>query len=99
MRKIYFHIQNWVKKFLKFGDIETPIFSKDIDTEKVLVSNEIYFGEENYRYFIGYLDNDHKVKSLHTMLHKTSAANADIKKLVLIPKKNLITTLSIINIF
>ena len=41
--------------------------------EKVLVSNKISFGEKNYKYFIGYLYNDYKVKPLHIMLPKTSA--------------------------
>ena len=39
---------------------------------KVLVSNMIYFGEKNCKYFIGYLYNDHKVKPLNIMLLKTS---------------------------
>ena len=33
---------------------------------------KISFGEKNYKYFIGYLYNDHKVKPLHIMLRKTS---------------------------
>ena len=58
------------KEVLTFGDIElqnknycseTPISLKDVDIEKVLVSNKISFGEKNYKYFIGYLYNDHKV--------------------------------------
>ena len=64
------------KKILMFGNIEiekTPIYLKNEDIEKVLVSNKIYFGEKNYKYFIGYLFNDHKVKPLHIMLPKTSA--------------------------
>ena len=36
--------------------------------EKVLVSKKVYFDEKNYKYFIGYLYNDHKVKPLHIML-------------------------------
>ena len=58
------------KAILTFGDIETennkfychktPIFLKDVDIEKVLVSNKISFGEKNYQYFIGYLYNDNK---------------------------------------
>ena len=40
---------------------------------KVLVSNKTLFGEKNYKYFIGYLYNDHKVKLLHIVLPKTSA--------------------------
>ena len=59
------------KEILTFGNIEieentfycrkTPIFLKDVDIEKVLVSNKISFDEKNYKYFIGYLYNDHKV--------------------------------------
>ena len=51
------------KEVLTFGNIEiennkfyfdkTPIFLKDVDIEKVLVSNKISFGEKNYKYFIG----------------------------------------------
>ena len=46
------------KEILTFGNIEiekskfyrskTPIFLKDVDIEKVLVSNKISFGEKNY---------------------------------------------------
>ena len=46
---------------------------RDADIEKVLLSNKISLGEKNYKYFIGYLFNDHKVKPLHIMLPKTSA--------------------------
>ena len=45
-------------EILTFGDIEieknkfyrhkSPIFLKDVDIEKVLVSNKISFGEKNY---------------------------------------------------
>ena len=71
------------KEILTFGNMEmekniffyhnkTPILLKDVDIEKVLVSKKIYFDEKNYKYFIGYLYNDHKVKPLHIMLPKTS---------------------------
>ena len=60
------------KEILTFGDIEieknkfgrhkTLIFSKDVDIEKVLVSNKISFGGKNYKYYISYLYNDNKVK-------------------------------------
>ena len=45
---------------------------RDVDIEKVYVSNKISFGEKNYKYFIGYLYNDNKVKPLHIMLPKIS---------------------------
>ena len=57
----------------KFYHHKATIFLKDVDIEKVLVSNNISFGEKSYKYFIGYLNNDHKVKTLHIMLPKTSA--------------------------
>ena len=68
------------KEILKFGDIEIEkktftamrllSFLKNVDTEKVLISNKILFGEKNCKYFIGYLYNNNKVKSLHIMLLK-----------------------------
>ena len=71
------------KEIFIFGDIEieknkfyrhkAPILLEDVDTEKVLVSNKISFGEKNFKYFIGYLYNYNKVKPLHIMLHKISA--------------------------
>ena len=41
-------------------EIEKKITTKDSffgEIKKLLVSNEISFGEENYKYFIGYLYN------------------------------------------
>ena len=38
-----------------------------------IVFNKIFYGENGYEHFIGYLYNDHKVKPLHIMLPKTSA--------------------------
>ena len=68
------------KEILMFEDIEiernkvyhhkTPIFWGNVDIEKVFVSNTISFSEKNYKYFIGYLHNDNKVKPLHIMLPK-----------------------------
>ena len=65
-----------------FGDIKieknkyylynkSPALPRDVDIEKVLVANKIFLGENNCKYFIGDLYNDHKVKPLH-MLPKTS---------------------------
>ena len=59
-----------VKEILTFRDIEIekkifykiPIALKNVDVKNVLVSNEISFREKSYKYFIGYLYNDHKVK-------------------------------------
>ena len=48
-------------------------FFKDVYIEKVLVSNKISSDGKNYKYFIGYLYNNHKVKPLHIMLLKINA--------------------------
>ena len=81
--KFYHHIQKWAKKFNvkrywnwkknSFYLRKRPIFLEDVDTEKLLVSNNISSGEKNYNYLIGYLYNGHKVKPLHIMLPKTSS--------------------------
>ena len=53
---------------------KTPIFLGDIDTEKVLVSKKISFDKKKiYKYFLGYLYDNNKVKPLNIMLPKTSA--------------------------
>ena len=78
--KVFLIIYKNRSKF--FNDIEieknitpnqTPIFLKNVDTEKILVSNKISFGEKNWKYFFGYLYNGHEVKPLRIMLRITSA--------------------------
>ena len=51
----------------KFYGHESPILAEDKNTEKELVSKKIFSGEKNYKYFIGYLYDDYKVKPLHIM--------------------------------
>ena len=60
-------------KNINFSAIRLLFVLKDVDIEKVLVSNKIYFGEINYKYFIGWLYVNHKVKPLHIMLPRTRA--------------------------
>ena len=55
----------------KFYRNKIPVHLRDVDTEIVLVSLKISFGEKNYK-FISYLYNDSKVEPLHIMLPKTS---------------------------
>ena len=43
-----------------------------MDIDNVLVPNKISSGEKNYKYFIVYMDDGHKIKSLWIMLSKTS---------------------------
>ena len=65
------------QEILTFGNIEIEkkkfyrqFFLEDVDIEKVLVSKKIPFGEKSYKYFIGYLNDNHKFKPLHIMLPK-----------------------------
>ena len=44
-----------------------------MDIDNILISNKISFGEKNYKYFIGYMDDDYKIKLLFRMLKKISA--------------------------
>ena len=57
----------------KFYPHKSPIYVEDIDIEKVLVFDKISSDEKKYKYFIGYLYNDYKVKPWHMMLPETSA--------------------------
>ena len=67
------------KEILTFGVLKlkkihftTIRLNKDVDNEKVLLSNKISSGEKNYKFFIGYLWNNNKVKPLHIMLTKAN---------------------------
>ena len=59
-------------KLKKINFIDIKVSLRDVDIEKVLVSKIIFFGEKNYKHFIGYLHNNDKVKQLHIMLPKTT---------------------------
>ena len=52
---------------------KSSVLLRDVDIKKLLVSNKIFFGGKNYKFFIRYLHNDHKVSPLHIMFPKTSA--------------------------
>ena len=57
----------------KFYSYKSIVSLRKVDIEKALVSNKIYFGEKSYKYFIGYLYNDNRVKPLHLMVPKKGA--------------------------
>ena len=44
-----------------------------LDIGKLLVSIKISFGEKNYKYFVGCVYNDNRIKPLHIMLLKRNA--------------------------
>ena len=62
------------KKIIKFDDTKieeyefhqhkSPISINDIDINKIVVSNKLHFGKQDFKYFIGYKD----VKKL-TFMH------------------------------
>ena len=54
----------------KFRHYKNPVFLQDADLDKILISIKISFGEKNYKYFLGYLD-DYEIKPLLIMLPKT----------------------------
>ena len=60
-------------KRINFTAIKVLFLKKYVDIEIVLVSRKISLGEKNYKYFIGYLNNDDRVKPVHMILPKTSA--------------------------
>ena len=63
------------KGILMFGNIkiEEDKFYCHKSPIAIKASSKIFSGEKNYKYFIGYLYEDYKVKLLHIMLLKTSA--------------------------
>ena len=46
------------KKIIKFDDTETEeyILINDVDINKIVVSNKLPFGKQDFKYFIGYKD-------------------------------------------
>ena len=40
----------------KFYQYKRPISIKNIDINKIVVSNKVYFGKNGFKYFIGYKD-------------------------------------------
>ena len=58
------------KEILNFTAIQLLFFGGCKYWESI---NKIYFGEKNYKYFIGCLHNGNKAKPLHVILPKTDA--------------------------
>ena len=59
-------MEKWRKKIVKFGDTEIekhkfhqykrPISIKEIDINKIFISNKVYFDKKGFQYLIGYKD-------------------------------------------
>ena len=75
-----------MEKLIKFCDIEIqkqkfhqhkePFSIKNIDINKIVVSNKVFFGKKGFKYFIGY-KNAKKIRSLCIFLPKMSAYRKD----------------------
>ena len=61
-------IEKW-----KFDFYKNPIFWKDIDIDNILICNKISSDEKIFKYFIGYRDDDYKIKALLIILPNTVA--------------------------
>ena len=83
--KVYIKME---KTIIKFGDIEIeeqkfhkhkrPISIKNIDINKITVSNKVSFGKQGFKYFIGYKDAK-KIRAISTFLPKISTYTFLIK--------------------
>ena len=77
------------KKIIKFDGTETkkykfhqykrPISTDNIDVDKIVVSNKISFGKNDFKYFIGY-KNAKKIRRLCIFLPKMSAYRRNFDK-------------------
>ena len=57
----------------KFHCYKNASFLKDLDIDDILIPNKTSSGEANYKYSVGYLnDNNYEIKPLHILLPKTS---------------------------
>ena len=43
-----------------------------VDIDNILISGKVYSGEKNYKYFIGYTDNNYKIKPFSIIFPKIS---------------------------
>ena len=69
------------KEIIAFGNIEIEtrkfhhcknlILLEDVDIDKIQVL-VVFSGEKDYKYFIGYKDDDHKIKPLRIMIHQNA---------------------------
>ena len=64
------------KKKKKFHQHRGPISIKNIDINKIVVSNKVSFGKKGFKYFIGYKDAK-KIRHLCVFLPKMSAYRKD----------------------
>ena len=49
-----------------------PININNVDIDKIIMSNKVYFGKKSLKYFIGYKADGEEVKLLHITVPKMS---------------------------
>ena len=59
-------------KNVNFTVIKIFFFFEDKQIDNMLRCHKISYGEKNYKYFIGYMDDGHKIKSFSIILPKLS---------------------------
>lgn len=52
----------------KFCDCKNPVLIDDADIYKILISKKVISGEEKYKYFTDYRDDDYKTKKFYIIL-------------------------------
>ena len=55
-----------------FTAIKIQFFKKDLDIDNILIYGRVSFRDKNYKYFIGYMDDNYKIKRLRIMFWKTN---------------------------
>ena len=55
-----------------FTAIKIQFFKKDLDIDNILIYDRVSFRDKNYKYFIGYMDDNYKIKRLRIMFRKTN---------------------------
>ena len=64
------------KTIIKFHQHKRPVSIKNINIDKIVVSNKVSFGKKGFKYFIGY-NNAKKILPLCIFLPKLSAYRKD----------------------
>ena len=72
MDKKYFKFDNTEFEKCKFHQYKRPISIDNVDVNKIIASNKIPFGKNDFKYFIGYKDAK-KIRPLYIFLPKMSA--------------------------
>ena len=62
---------------------------KDVDIDKILLSNQVFSSEKNYKYFVSYKD-DYKIKPLYILREHVNNFPGDMRLSFLIEDDKLL---------